>query len=71
MGCAATGPHAAEVDEPLRRLFFDPQTSGGLLIALTPDAADALLNALIAKGVMAKHIGEAVAEHPGEIEVVA
>lgn len=62
---------AAEVAEPLRRLFFDPQTSGGLLIALAPDVADALLNALIAKGVMARHIGEAVAEHPGEIEVVA
>lgn len=62
---------AAEVDEPLRRLFFDPQTSGGLLIALAPAVADALLNALIAKGVMAKHIGEAVAEDPGEIEVVA
>ncbi len=61
---------ATEVDEPLRRLFFDPQTSGGLLIALAPDGADALLKSLIAKGIMARQIGEAVAEHPGKIEVV-
>ena len=62
---------ADAVDEPLRRLFFDPQTSGGLLIAIAPDSADALLNALIAEGIMARQIGEAVAEHPGEIEVIA
>ena len=62
---------ADAVDEPLRRLFFDPQTSGGLLIAIAADSADALLNALIAEGIAARQIGEAVAERPGEIEVVA
>ncbi len=61
---------AEDVDESLRRLFFDPQTSGGLLIALAPRAANALLDALHAKGARAQNIGEAVAEHPGEIEVV-
>ena len=62
---------ADDVDEALRRLFFDPQTSGGLLIALAPDVADAFLGALIERGVMARDIGEVVAEHPGEIEVRA
>lgn len=62
---------ADAVDEPSRRLFFDPQTSGGLLIAIAPDSADALLASLIAEGIMARQIGEAVAEHPGEIEVIA
>ena len=62
---------ADDVDEALRRLFFDPQTSGGLLIALAPDVADAFLGALIERGVMARDIGEVVSEHPGEIEVRA
>ena len=62
---------ADDVDEALRRLFFDPQTSGGLLIALASDMADAFLGALIERGVMARDIGEVVAEHPGEIEVRA
>jgi len=31
---------------PLREIFFDPQTSGGLLIAVAPEAADGLLAAL-------------------------
>ena len=62
---------ADDIDEPMRRLLFDPQTSGGLLIALAPEDANGLLSALTDEGVSAQHIGEVIAEHPGEIEVVA
>jgi len=61
---------ADDVAEPMRRLLFDPQTSGGLLIAVAPNDADDLLKSLIGGGVSAQNIGEVVAEHPGEIEVV-
>lgn len=34
---------AETIDEPARMLLFDPQTSGGLLLAVPPDRLDALL----------------------------
>ena len=37
---------ADSVSEDLRRVMFDPQTAGGLLIAIAADKADALLTAL-------------------------
>jgi len=45
------------VTQEHRDLFFDPQTSGGLLIALASDAAEAGLAALAAHGVKAARIG--------------
>lgn len=45
----ALGPHvkiAAAIPEAVRTLLFDAQTSGGLLIAVDPDRASALLVAL-------------------------
>jgi len=45
----ALAPHVqfdAEIPEPIRVLLFDAQTSGGLLIAVDPDRANALLAAL-------------------------
>ena len=33
----------AAVDENLMKLFFDPQTAGGMLISVAPEGADALL----------------------------
>jgi selenide,water dikinase len=45
-------------DAPLKaQLLFDPQTSGGLLMALPPDQADAACRALAAQGVDAVIIG--------------
>ncbi len=41
---------AAGVPEPIRVLLFDAQTSGGLLIAVDPDRAGALLAALEREG---------------------
>lgn len=61
---------ADAVEEPMRRLLFDPQTSGGLLIALASGDADAFLEAVKSAGVDARRIGAVVAEHPGEIAVV-
>lgn len=52
-------------------LLFDPQTSGGLLIAVPADHAEQFLQALHSAGVPeAAIVGRVVAEHPGQIEVV-
>lgn len=42
-----------QFDETLAEFLFDPQTSGGLLIALPPDNVDALLDRCIAAGLSA------------------
>ena len=48
-------------------LLFDPQTSGGLLIALSPDVADECINALKVAGYLsASLIGRVVARDDGE-----
>lgn len=57
------------VPESLRRLLFDPQTSGGLLIAVLPEPGKALLSNLKKKGLSAALVGEVVADHPGKIKV--
>ncbi|NPV48328.1 MAG: selenide, water dikinase SelD [Armatimonadetes bacterium] len=41
---------SGEVPEPLRLLMYDPQTSGGLLMAVAPDRAEALVARLRAAG---------------------
>jgi selenide,water dikinase len=51
---------AANVDESLRLLLCDPQTSGGLLIALPPEAAEALLGRCAAVDEPCWRIGEVV-----------
>jgi len=48
---------AAGIPEENRALLFDPQTSGGLLIAVAPDASDKALAILQKHGVAAKRIG--------------
>ena len=59
-----------QLDEISRYMLCDAVTSGGLLIAVAPEDKEQLLNSLLAAGVEAAVIGEAVADHPGEIEVV-
>jgi len=60
----------AELDPALVDLAFDPQTSGGLLVALPADQAEAYLDALIAAGVeSAALIGRASAELAGRIRL--
>ncbi|MEO8276156.1 MAG: selenide, water dikinase SelD [Thermoanaerobaculia bacterium] len=50
-----------EVEE---ELLFDPQTSGGLLLAVPERAVDPILTALLASGHRAAEIGEVVAGSP-------
>lgn len=50
---------AAEVDDTLRALLCDPQTSGGLLVACAPDAVSRVLDAFHSEGfVHAAVVGE-------------
>jgi selenide, water dikinase len=44
-------------DEAMRTLLFTPETSGGLLMAVSPGEAENLLNALHQRGVNARQIG--------------
>src|SRR5579863_6377942 len=48
---------AENVPEEYRLLMFDPQTSGGLLAAIAPNAAQAALDSLAKHGVAARQIG--------------
>ena len=52
------------VAEPLRRVAFDPQTSGGLLLAVSPDAEPALLDGLRAAGIQPARVGVVEVEQP-------
>jgi selenide,water dikinase len=61
---------APGVNPVVQDLLFDPQTSGGLLIAVAADEAERLRTALLAAGVgTAAMVGEVVAE-PRERVVV-
>jgi selenide, water dikinase len=53
---------AAGIPEENRSLLYDPQTSGGLLIAIAPEAADAALASLARHGVSAARIGRVLAK---------
>jgi selenide,water dikinase len=46
------------IPEEVKTLLFDPQTAGGLLIAVASEDAAALTNALLAASVPAVEIGE-------------
>lgn len=60
---------ASSLDELDRYVLCDAVTSGGLLIAVASDEADAMLSELRKAGVEAALIGEVTAEHPGRILV--
>jgi selenide,water dikinase len=50
-------------------MLADAQTSGGLLIAVPADRADALERALVGRGIPAARIGVVRSEEPGHISV--
>ncbi len=52
---------APAIGEADQLLLFDPQTSGGLLAAVAPEAVESAMAALAAEGVVARHIGEVIA----------
>jgi selenide,water dikinase len=56
-------PHvrfAAELDVNLVKLLHDPQTSGGLLVAVPPDRLDEVRSALEGAGVAARLVGRVI-----------
>jgi selenide,water dikinase len=55
----------AGIDEPHRRVVFDPQTSGGLLIVVSPDGVAQLLGHLAQLAVSAAVIGTVTAAQQG------
>jgi len=57
--CAA---FAASVPQEYQDLLFDPQTSGGLLIAIAPEAAETALATLQRHGVAARRVGRVLAK---------
>ena len=62
---------AGPIDADLLSILYDPQTSGGLMIAVAPGKADAVAAALQSAGVRAARIGRADAAKPGIlIEIV-
>ena len=64
------GPRATigrGVSEALRLVAFDPQTSGGLLVAVDPEATGHLLGRLAACDVVARVIGRVEPRDPGGI----
>jgi selenide,water dikinase len=65
---SCAGFHAG-VTEEVRSLLFDPQTSGGLLIALDPAAQAETMERMKQRGIDARHIGEVVPKRSPLIEV--
>jgi len=57
--CATFAPSVASEHQDL---LFDPQTSGGLLVAITPESAQKALAALQRHGVSARQVGKVFAK---------
>jgi selenide, water dikinase len=66
-GCVEFAPSVAE---EFRALLYDPQTSGGLFVAISPKAMDTAQSLFARHGVSAQHIGEVVSKRTPLIEVV-
>ena len=61
---------SADIDPELVQVLFDPQTSGGLLVAVHPDHAGEAANALHAAGVPAARIGRVLPPMGTRVTVV-
>lgn len=68
---AFVGPHVdwGGTPEPERLALADAQTSGGLLIAVSPEKAEQLASGLVARGIDAARIGETIPGAAGSIAV--
>jgi selenide, water dikinase len=65
--CAGFAPG---IPEESRALLYDPQTSGGLLIAIAPEAADAALTSFAQHGVKAARVGRVLAKTSPILSVI-
>jgi selenide, water dikinase len=65
--CAAFDPG---VPPEYQDLLFDPQTSGGFLVALAPDHADSALAAFLRHGVSAQRVGRVIPKTAPLIKVL-
>lgn len=63
--CMVEEAGGSSIDEDLRRLMYDPQTSGGLLIAVAAADAAELLDSLRGAGVAAVRVGNVIAQRDG------
>ena len=62
--------YKGKISDELKALLFDPQTSGGLLIAVAQDRAGELIKELNAAGVNAAEIGEVMPKAKPLISVI-
>ncbi|AQQ53439.1 selenide, water dikinase SelD [Planococcus lenghuensis] len=62
--------YADDISELDRLVLCDAVTSGGLLISVPAEEADALQNDLLAKGVQSAIIGETTGDNAGRIQVI-
>jgi selenide,water dikinase len=60
---------ATSVSEEMQNLLFDPQTSGGLLVAMASESADFALTVFQARGVPARRVGNVVPKRSPLISV--
>jgi selenide, water dikinase len=58
--CLVADAEGSLISDDLRTLLYDPQTAGGLLIAVAAAAADALLTSLLDAGLKAARIGSVI-----------
>ena len=58
--CMVADSEGAVVSEELRKLMYDPQTSGGLLISVLAEESQELLDLFRAAGISAAKIGEVI-----------
>ena len=61
---------ADNVSEEQRAILYDPQTSGGLLIAMAPDAVDAALQSFERHAVLAAQIGRVLPKASAILSVI-
>ena len=66
-GCVS---FSSAVPDDIRGLFFDPQTSGGLLAAVAPGVLDRAMRAFECRNIPARMIGEAVRRRHPLIEII-
>jgi selenide,water dikinase len=61
---------APDVPDDIQQIFFDPQTSGGLLVAVDPKFSDSACKLLAEKGCSCMRVGEAIEKTSPLMEIV-